>query len=206
MRRMIAAGPPAKRPPHIRFRWSSAWFGTVLALFLVLSAALAAEEGKIKLGEFIPTEPPQPAPAVSFTAIDGTPATLADFKGKPAVVNLWATWCQPCLKEMPSLERLAAQFNGRLTVAAVSEDHAGAKVVRPFVADKGLQKLTIYLDPQGELGHAIKLRGLPTSLVIDAAGQVVGRVEGGADWDSATLQAVLQPLIDRATAVKKAAR
>jgi thiol-disulfide isomerase/thioredoxin len=122
------------------------------------------------------------------------------------VVNLWATWCQPCLKEMPSLERLAAQFKGRLIVAAVSEDHGGAKVVGPFVADKGLQKMAIYLDPQGELGHAIKLRGLPTSLVIDAQGQVVGRVEGGADWDSAKMEAVLQPLIDRPAAIKKAAR
>ena len=170
----------------------------------MLPAATAAENG-IKIGEFIPVEPPQPAPAVSFTAIDGKTASLADFKGKPAVVNLWATWCQPCLKEMPSLERLAAQFAGQLTVAAVSEDHAGTKVVGPFVADKGFQKLAIYLDPQGELGHVIGLRGLPTSLVIDAKGQVVGRVEGGADWDSAKMQAMLRPLIDRA-AVKKAAR
>lgn len=215
MRRMIAAGPPAKRPPHIGFRWGfrgssgwSAWFGTLaLALLLVFSAALAAEEGNLRIGEFIPVTPPQPAPEASFTAVDGTPASLGDFKGKPAVVNLWATWCGPCLKEMPSLERLRAQFAGRLTVAAVSEDHAGAKVVVPFVADKGLQKLAIYLDPQGELGHALKVRGLPTSIVLDAAGRIVGRVEGGADWDSATMHAVLQPLIDGAAgALKKAAR
>jgi thiol-disulfide isomerase/thioredoxin len=178
---------------------------------VVLPAALAAEEEKIQIGEFIAVTPPQPAPQVSFTAIDGTPASLADFKGKPAVVNLWATWCQPCLKEMPSLERLAAQSKDKLTVAAVSEDHGGAKVVKPFVADKGLQELAIYLDPQGDLGHAFQVRGLPTSVVIDAAGQVVGRVEGGADWDSAKMQAVLQPLIDSAAGpikkvVKKAAR
>src|SRR5579864_4272837 len=110
MRRMIAAGPPAKRPPHNGFRGSfgwSAWFATLtLALLVMLSAALAAEEGKIRIGEFIPATPPQPAPAVSFTTLDGNTASLADFKGKPTVVNLWATWCQPCLKEMPSLERL----------------------------------------------------------------------------------------------------
>lgn len=211
MRRMMAAGPPAKRPPHIGFRcgfrgsspWS-AWFGTVaLALLFVLSAALAAEEGQIKIGEFIPATPPQPAPAASFTAIDGTPASLADFKGKPAIVNLWATWCQPCLKEMPSLERLEAQVVGKLTVAAVSEDHAGAKVVKPFVADKGLDKLPIYLDPKGTLAHAFQVRGLPTSIVLDAAGQVVGRVEGGADWDSAKMRGDLQPLIDSAAGAVK---
>src|SRR6266513_1487642 len=102
MRRMIAAGPPAKRPPHRAFL---GWSGTVgLALLFAVSVAGAAEEDKIRLGEFIPATPPQPAPEAAFTDLDGKPATLAGFKGKPAVVNLWATWCQPCLKEMPSLE------------------------------------------------------------------------------------------------------
>src|SRR5579864_2683672 len=129
MRRMIAAGPPAKRPPHIALAGGSAgglafgftWFGTVaIVLLLALAAATAAEEERIKLGEFIPVNPPQPAPEVSFTDAAGKPATLGDFKGKPAVVNLWATWCQPCIKEMPSLARLQARFGGALRVAAIS--------------------------------------------------------------------------------------
>src|SRR5690349_10310101 len=110
MRRMIAAGPLAKRPPHNGLRGSaarSARFATIgLALLVALSAAGSAEEEKIKLGEFIPVTPPQPAPETGFTDIDGKPASLAAFTGKPTVVNLWATWCEPCLKEMPSLERL----------------------------------------------------------------------------------------------------
>ena len=168
---------------------------------------MATEEDKIRLGEFIPATPPQPAPEAAFTDLDGKPAGLADFKGKPAVVNLWATWCQPCLKEMPSLQRLQAQFDGKLTVAAVSEDRAGAKVVAPFVVEKGLQKLTIYLDPKSDLGHAINMRGLPTSLVLDAEGKVVGRVEGGAEWDSEKMLSVLKPLLEEASdPIKKAAR
>src|SRR5580765_7563042 len=149
MRRMIAAGPPAKRPPHIgfvRFAGGSAWFGTaVLALLIVLSAAAAAADEKIRPGEFIPATPPQPAPHAGFTDADGNPASLADFKGKPAVVNLWATWCRPCLEEMPSLDRLQANLDGRLIVAAVSEDRGGATRVAPFVDALGLKKLTIYL-------------------------------------------------------------
>src|SRR6266404_9637105 len=135
MRRMIAAGPPAKRPPQFGLVSRSAWFGTVaVALLVALSAAAAAEEEKLRLGEFIPESAPQPAPETGFTDAQGKPVSFADFKGKPVVVNLWATWCQPCLKEMPSLDRLQVEFDGKLAVAAVSEDHGGASRVAPFVA------------------------------------------------------------------------
>ncbi len=149
----------------------------------------------MKLGEFIPATPPQPAPEVSFTDTDGKPATLADLKGKPAVVNVWATWCDPCVREMPSLERLQADLAGRLVVAAISEDRGGAKVVTPFVEKMELQKLRIYLDPKSNISHAFDLRGLPTSIILDAQGRVVGRVEGPAEWDSDKMKAVLQPFL-----------
>jgi thiol-disulfide isomerase/thioredoxin len=166
---------------------------------LGLAAAAAADEEAIRLGEFIPATPPQLAPEAGFSDIDGNPVTLADFKGRPAVVNLWATWCLPCLKEMPSLERLQAQFDGKLVVAAVSEDRGGAERVGPFVAAHGLQALKVYLDPKAELGHAFKPRGLPTSILIDAAGRVIGRVEGAAEWDSAKMLGVLEPLLSGST-------
>jgi thiol-disulfide isomerase/thioredoxin len=165
-------------------------------LLLVLSAAAAASDEKIRPGEFIPATPPQPAPQTGFTDVDGNPASLADFRGKPAVVNLWATWCQPCLKEMPSLDRLQAKLAGRLTVAAVSEDRGGAKQVAPFVDTMALKNLKIYLDPKGDLGHAFVVRGLPTSIIVDALGRVVGRVEGPAEWDSAKVMAILKPLLE----------
>jgi thiol-disulfide isomerase/thioredoxin len=184
----------------------SVWFGTLgLVLLLALSGGRAAEE--MKLGEFIPATPPQPAPEVAFTDANGKPASLDDFKGKPVVLNLWATWCQPCLKEMPSLDRLQARFANKLRVAAVAEDHGGGKLVNPFVAGLKLKNLTVYLDPQSELGHAFSVRGLPTSIVIDAAGRVRGRVEGEADWDSDAMQDVLRPLLaPDEDGLKKAAR
>src|ERR1700680_2506919 len=201
MRRMIAAGPPSKRPPQFGLAWGliwrSAWFGTVaVALLVALSAAAAAEEEKLRLGEFIPESPPQPAPETGFTDADGKSANFADFKGKPVVVNLWATWCQPCLKEMPSLDRLQSALDDKLAVAAVSEDRGGAERVGPFVVAMGLQKLKIYLDPKSDVGHAFNVLGLPTSIVIDAQGRVVGRVEGAAEWDSAAMMAVLKPLLE----------
>src|SRR5216684_3693406 len=171
MRRMIAAGPPSKRPPQFGLARGltrrSAWFGTVaLALLVALSSAAAAEEEKIRLGEFIPESAPQPAPETGFTDADGKPASFADFKGKPVVINLWATWCQPCLKEMPSLDRLQSQLADKLAVAAVSEDRAGADRVGPFVAAMGLRKLKIYLDPKSDVGHAFNVRGLPTIMAV----------------------------------------
>ena len=133
--------------------------------------------------------------------------SFADFRGKPVIVNLWATWCQPCLKEMPSLDRLQSELDGKLAIAAVSEDRAGAERVGPFVAGMGLQKLKIYLDPKADLGHALEVRGLPTSIVVDAKGRVVGRVEGAAEWDSPTMMAVLKPFLESGgNAVKDAAR
>jgi len=109
---------------------------------------------------------------------------LADFKGKLVLINLWATWCQPCLKEMPSLEKLQAAQADKLTVAAISEDRGGNQVVEPFVAKLGLDKVMVYLDPKSAVGHAFSVRGLPTTLVIDTEGRLVGRVEGAAEWDS----------------------
>jgi thiol-disulfide isomerase/thioredoxin len=209
MRRMIVAGPPAKRPPHIALGAGSVAVssaGRGLGLFIaaallvfvsVLSSpAIRAEEpDKIKIGEFIPAASPQPAPEISFTDLAGTPAALADFKGRAVLLNLWATWCQPCLKEMPSLAALQARLGPALTVLAVSEDHSGAEIVQPFVEKHDLEKLKIYLDPKSTATHALEVRGLPTSFLIDGEGKVLGKVEGGADWESDAMRGALDKLL-----------
>lgn len=200
MRRMIPAGPLAKRPPHNRFTERFAGLLTSLAtvavvLLPVLAAGTAAADEQIKLGQFIPATPPQPAPEASFTDAKGKKVSLADFAGEPTLVNLWATWCQPCLKEMPSLDRLQAELGSRLRVAAVSQDHSGAATVDPFVAKMQLSHLTVYLDPQATLEQAFHVRGLPTSILLDRQGRVVGEVEGPAEWDSPNMLAVLVPFL-----------
>lgn len=172
----------------------------VAALVLVASmlgstAVLAAESDKIKIGEFIPATSPQPAPQISVTDMAGNAVELADFKGKFLVVNLWATWCQPCLKEMPSLEALQARLDPAVTVLAISEDRGGAEAVKPFTEKLGLDKVKIYLDPKSTATKAIAARGLPTSIVVDADGMVLGRVEGAADWNSEEMLAALKKLI-----------
>jgi thiol-disulfide isomerase/thioredoxin len=171
----------------------------VLVAVVLGSAAIRADEpDQVKIGEFIPTATPQPATEFSFADLSGKPASLADFKGKFVLLNLWATWCQPCLKEMPSLAALQARLGPSLVVVAVSEDRGGAAVVEPFVAKLGLDKLKIYLDPKSAAIHAFGAQGLPTSFVIDGDGKVLGKVEGGADWDSDKMRAVLARLMPSA--------
>jgi len=171
----------------------------VAALFLMVSttggAAEPAPEPDIKPGEFIPAAEPQPAPEMSFAGLDGKPVALADFKGKLLILNLWATWCPPCLKEMPSLEKLEDSLAPSLTVLAVSEDRGGAEIVSAFVADHGFGTLAIALDPKSTALHELHVRGLPTSLVIDGSGRILGKVEGGAEWDSEAMRAVLTRLM-----------
>jgi thiol-disulfide isomerase/thioredoxin len=173
-------------------------WGCTVALLVVLVLAKAgssAPEG-IRLGEFVPTSPPQPAPEVFFADPAGNPVSLSDFKGKFLLVNLWATWCAPCLREMPSLERLQATLGDRITVAAISEDRGGGKAVEPFITKLGLKSVKVYLDPKSAVGQAFKVQGLPTSLLLDRENRVLGRVEGAAEWDSSEILAILRSLLD----------
>lgn len=126
------------------------------------------------------------APAVSFRTPDGATTSLAAFRGKPVLLNLWATWCAPCVAEMPTLDTLAA----RMTVVAVSQDLDGAAKVTPFFARTGLKNLKPYLDPAVGLSLAYQA-SLPTSVLYDADGKEVWRVAGGMDWTSAAARALL---------------
>jgi thiol-disulfide isomerase/thioredoxin len=182
-----------------------------VSLLLATGLATAAEDepsapDRTKLGEFVPAAQPSPAPAVSLTDTAGHSLDLADLRGKLVVVNLWATWCEPCLREMPSLERLQARFGERIAVLAVSEDRGAGKAVEPFIAKLGLKSVKVFIDPKSEVGHALGVRGLPTSFVIDRDGKVLGRVEGAAEWDSAKMLGVIEPLLSGGDVVKASSR
>ncbi len=127
-------------------------------------------------------EPPAPAPGTAFQDADGRATSLEAFRGRVVLLNFWATWCAPCIREMPSLDRLQAKLGGEgLTVAAVSEDFAGLEVVTPFFKRLGLANLEVYLDPDGTLSRAAGIAGLPTTLLIDREGRLVGGLEGPAE-------------------------
>jgi thiol-disulfide isomerase/thioredoxin len=189
------------------------WTVAAASIFLLVAPTLeAADEGeadmpdRTKLGEFVPATQPRPAPAISLADTSGHSVELSELQGKLVIVNLWATWCGPCLREMPSLERLQSRLGERVAVLAVSEDRGGNKSVEPFIAKLGLKSVKIYIDPKSEVGHAFGVRGLPTSFLIDREGKVLGRVEGAAEWDSPKILGVLEPLLSGGGVVKASSR
>jgi thiol-disulfide isomerase/thioredoxin len=135
----------------------------------------------------------QGVPDTVFGNAKGGQLTLADFRGRVVLLNLWATWCGPCVREMPSLDRLqAALGSDHFKVVALSQDRGWLEVVKRFYAKHGLENLGIYLDQKGELSQQLGARGLPTSVLIDRQGQAVGRLEGPAEWDSPEALALMR--------------
>jgi thiol-disulfide isomerase/thioredoxin len=138
-------------------------------------------------------DPPRPVPAIRFTDADGRARTLADFRGRVVLLDIWATWCGPCRKEMPSLDRLARSL-GRadFVVLPVSIDRDGREVVEPFYRALGIDRLAIYLDPLGRGTSALSIPGVPITLLIDRRGRMVARKMGGAEWDGAQTVALIR--------------
>ncbi len=143
----------------------------------------AARPGEIV--NFVAVVPPQPLPTLPFFDKDGTAATFADRRGRGLVINFWATWCAPCVKEMPDLDRLSARLKDEgIDVLPLSSDREGASLVEKFYARIGLKNLPILLDRNGAVGRALNIRGLPTTILADRQGREVARVTGIAAWDS----------------------
>ncbi len=122
-------------------------------------------------------------PTVAFTAPDGKSVTLASFKGKPLLLNMWATWCAPCVAEMPTLDAAAGTLSPKVQVIAVSQDLQGAAKVTPFFAAKKFANLKPYLDPKLGLSLAYQAN-LPTTILYDSAGKEVWRMTGGYEWNT----------------------
>jgi thiol-disulfide isomerase/thioredoxin len=133
---------------------------------------------------FIPHSSPRPIANVEFEDGNGGKRTLADFRGKVVLLNLWATWCGPCRKEMPTLDRLQSLVGSKdFEVVALSIDRGGQAAVKSFFDEIGVQRLTIYVDASAEAGSKLGIIGVPTTMLIDREGREIARYVGPAEWD-----------------------
>ena len=128
----------------------------------------------------------QVLPAVQLSDPAGATLATGDLKGTPVLLNLWATWCVPCVTEMPMLDELAGELGDSVKVVTVSQDMNGAEVVGPFFAERKFAHLPQWLDPKNALAVAYGGgSGLPLTVLVDAEGKEVWRVAGGFDWSTA---------------------
>lgn len=134
----------------------------------------------------------QAAPTASFAGVDGRDVTLADFAGRPLLLNLWATWCAPCKAEMPTLDALAVLEEGKVSVIAVSQDLQGRKPVTAFFERAAIRNLEPYTDADNALLTALGNIALPTTILYDSDGREVWRVIGGVEWDDAEMAKLLR--------------
>jgi len=141
-------------------------------------------------------EASRPAAAVVFTDAAGAEHDFTRFNGRGLVVNLWATWCPPCVAEMPALDRLAEAVAAEgIEVLALSSDRGGRAVVEAFYGRVGIRRLGVWLDPRGAAARGLGARALPTTVIVDRTGTERARLEGEAEWDHPLMMAAVRRLV-----------
>ena len=176
----------------------SGMVATALSAPLSSSGARADEppiSGSVQ--NFTAYDEPVPAPDTPFSTENDGERTLVDFRGRVVVVNFWATWCGPCIRELPSLERLQAGLGSdRFQVALFSQDRDGWPRVNKFLKKLKIASPDSYLDVKLKFARAMGVRGLPVTAIIDAEGNELGRVSGAAEWDTPEAFALIQHYLD----------
>lgn len=166
-----------------------------LSLFLNLFFLPAVSHGEVNLNAY--PDRGYPAPGFSLQDLSGKTHNLSDYKGKVVLVNVWATWCMPCLVEMPAMESLYGKLKGeKFAMLAVSVDEGGSKAVRRFVEQANLS-FPILLSPDGSFLSLYMTRSIPTTFIINKSGIIESRVPGAREWNSPEVIQILQELINK---------
>jgi thiol-disulfide isomerase/thioredoxin len=171
------------------------------AVPLLVTIFHEADEGPPLTGwmaQFTVNDASPPAPETTFLDADGRELRLDRFLGRVVLVNFWASWCEPCIREMPALDRLQGKLGGdEFTVLAINVDRGGVDAARPFLKKLKIAHLSLYLDRRMTLMRGLGVRRLPTSIVVGHDGRLKGRLEGVAEWDTPEVEALIRYYIDR---------
>ncbi len=150
-----------------------------------LQAGVSKSLAKGALAAFIVRPQRRPVADIAFQDASGKEMKLSQWRGRVVLVNLWATWCAPCRKEMPALAELQKQLGSAdFEVVAISIDRKGAAASAAFMAETGALALTLYVEPSGRILNDLEALGLPATVLIDREGNEVGRLLGPAEWAS----------------------
>lgn len=159
-------------------------YRAAILVFLAVSSLLiifTLEQNNSYL-KFSPLKTGLPAPDFMFPGLDGKMVSLSDYQGHVVLVNVWATWCPPCVDEMPSMERLYREFKGeKFEILAVSIDALGEKVVAPFMKKYNLS-FPALMDPDGTIKTLYHTTGVPESFIVDQEGILIKQIIGPRDW------------------------
>ena len=177
-----------------------------ISIFLILttisSSSYSKEEKDIinsflkeELEDFELNKEKQNISDLKFKDDEGKEISFSDFQDKILLVNFWATWCAPCIKEMPSLDRLKKKINKNFDVIAISVDRDGVKKVKDFFNENKITNLEEYFDTKNSLAKEMNLIGLPTSFFINKKGDLIGYFQGDMEWDNDTVVEFINYLI-----------
>ena len=166
----------------------------VAAVALVgVAAGIYVSYWQKSAGPFERPATPKAIPELRFIDEAGRQHSLADFRGKVVLLNVWATWCEPCREEMPALDRLQAKLGGaRFQVIALSVDQPGAAIAHKFYSEVGIKALSLYIDPTAKAAFVLDAPGLPATLLVDRNGREIGRHLGAVKWDAPEVMERLQ--------------
>ncbi|QYX65008.1 TlpA family protein disulfide reductase [Shewanella putrefaciens] len=139
-----------------------------------------------------------PIEPVTFNDVDGKTIDFSQFKGKIIMVNMWATWCPPCVRELPAIERLATKFKAEdFVLLPISIDAEGKQQVQPFLSSLGMPNFNSYYDQPQSLGDVFPLDTIPATFILDQQGQLIAFVRSYVDWDDAKAVSLIQGFIDK---------
>jgi peroxiredoxin len=170
-------------------------FVAVTALVIILSLKL--NDSSYKFSNQVAIKDNLPAPDFTFPRLDGKMVSLSDYKGKVVLVNIWATWCPPCVDEMPSMEKLYRKFKGQnFEILAVSIDEPGLKAVAPFMKKSNLT-FPALIDSEGAVKAVYGITGIPESFIIDQQGILLKKIVGPVDWATPNIFRFFSELIQK---------
>ena len=179
------------------FNYPIAVFIFVAVTVLVIILSLKLNDSSFEFSNQVDIASGTPAPDFTFPGLDGKKVSLSDYKGKVVLVNIWATWCPPCVEEMPSMEKLYRKFKGKnFEILAVSIDEPGLKAVAPFMKKFRLT-FPALIDTKGAIKTVYGITGVPESFIIDQKGILIKKIVGPVDWATPKIFRFFSDLIQK---------